>query len=225
MGIANRKEREKEELRNRILQAALELFQEKGYEHTSLRAIAEKIEYSPTTIYLYFKDKDALFFAMHQAGFELLKEGFMPLMTIADPFDRLIAQGYGYIDFALKNPQLYDLMFVSDKPIDWLEDCEEEWNDGENAFAILKANVEQCMALGYMPRTDVEVLSFMIWSTLHGMITLHLHKRCENMFSPDNQGKLVHKGYETFVHSLTMMRNSQPASAQPTLAQPQLAQS
>ena len=66
MTITTRKERQKEELKGKILQAAKELFMEKGFEDTSIRNIAEKIEYSPTTIYLYFKDKDDIFLRASQ---------------------------------------------------------------------------------------------------------------------------------------------------------------
>ena len=69
MGISDRKEREKEEMRRRILESAKKLFLELGYEKTSVRAIAEDIEYSPATIYLYFKDKNELLFALHQEAF------------------------------------------------------------------------------------------------------------------------------------------------------------
>ena len=57
MGIKERKAREKEQLRRQILSAARELFVNEGYENVSMRKIANKIEYSPTTIYLHFKDK------------------------------------------------------------------------------------------------------------------------------------------------------------------------
>ena len=56
MGIKERRAREKEQLRRQILSAARELFVNEGYENVSMRKIANKIEYSPTTIYLYFKD-------------------------------------------------------------------------------------------------------------------------------------------------------------------------
>ena len=57
MGIKERRERQKEHLREEILEAARELFLKEGVENVSMRAIAKRIEYSPTTIYLYFKDK------------------------------------------------------------------------------------------------------------------------------------------------------------------------
>jgi AcrR family transcriptional regulator len=61
MGISQRREREQEQLRRKIFDAASELFAQEGYQNVSMRKIAERIEYSPTTIYLYFKDKNELF--------------------------------------------------------------------------------------------------------------------------------------------------------------------
>ncbi len=60
MGIKERREKEQEDLRQKILDAASELFAKEGYSNVSMRKIARKIEYSPTTIYLYFKDKTDL---------------------------------------------------------------------------------------------------------------------------------------------------------------------
>src|SRR5687768_14798661 len=103
MTISARKERQKEELKAKILQAAKALFMEKGFEETSIRNIAEKIEYSPTTLYLYFKDKDEIFHALHTEGFTLLNQYFRPLIHVSDPFERLKAINKAYINFAKEN--------------------------------------------------------------------------------------------------------------------------
>ena len=58
MGVKERKERDREEMRETILKSAHQLFVDKGFEDVSIRNIAEAIEYSPATIYLYFKDKN-----------------------------------------------------------------------------------------------------------------------------------------------------------------------
>src|SRR3954447_23130249 len=131
MTIANRKERQKEELKTKILQAAKELFMERGFEETSIRNIAEKIEYSPTTIYLYFKDKDAIFHELHDEAFLMMRSKFSVLQYISDPFERLKAIGKIYLDFAMENKELYDLMFILDAPMKVLqkEDC--EWDEGK----------------------------------------------------------------------------------------------
>ena len=69
MGITDRKEREKQELKDLILKEAKAVFLEEGYEKTSIRKIADRIEYSPTTIYLYFKDKSELLLELHKQSF------------------------------------------------------------------------------------------------------------------------------------------------------------
>ena len=69
MGIPDRKEREKKELKELILKEARALILEEGFEKTSIRKIADRIEYSPTTIYLYFQDKNELLLALHQESF------------------------------------------------------------------------------------------------------------------------------------------------------------
>ena len=61
MGVKERREREKSETRDKILDAARELFVTEGYEGVSMRKVADKIEYSPTAIYVHFADKEELF--------------------------------------------------------------------------------------------------------------------------------------------------------------------
>ena len=89
MGIAERKERDKEELRERILVAAKTLFLEKGVEKTSIRNIADLIEYSPGSIYHYFKDKNEIFHALHQGGFQQLMSRMEVLAAVSNPMERL----------------------------------------------------------------------------------------------------------------------------------------
>ena len=89
MGIIERKERDKQEMRLKILETAKQIFIEEGFEKASIRAIADRIEYSPATIYLYFKDKNELFFSVHETGFEKLNfEMIDAIEGITDPIDR-----------------------------------------------------------------------------------------------------------------------------------------
>ena len=60
MGVRERRDREREEIRTRILDAARELFATEGYEAVTMRRIADRIEYSATAIYFHFRDKEAL---------------------------------------------------------------------------------------------------------------------------------------------------------------------
>ncbi len=194
MGISDRKEREREEMRRRILDSAKKLFLDLGYEKTSIRGIAEDIEYSPATIYLYFKDKNELLFALHQEAFVEFAKTFEKVAPFADPFERLVALGQEYLTFAFSNPELYELMFLLTAPMETLEIREDVWEDGKNVYTALEALVAECQSAGHFKGADISELSMMIWATVHGLVTIHLRKRCtmfdENERDPRIQGGL-----------------------------------
>ena len=175
MGIIERKEREREEMRQLILEAALRLFLESGFDKVSIRNIADAIEYSPATIYLYFKDKNELLFALHQQGFVKMIAEFQPIFELTDPFEKLVAMGQGYIRFAVDNPELFDLMFIMTAPMDAGD--EKDWEEGDRAFDLLKQVVKGCMDARIFRQQDIQVASMMIWSSIHGYTALFLRKR------------------------------------------------
>ena len=74
MGVKERREREKSETRDKILDAARELFIAEGYEGVSMRQVADKIEYTPTTIYVHFADKEELFHEICHEDFARLAQ-------------------------------------------------------------------------------------------------------------------------------------------------------
>jgi AcrR family transcriptional regulator len=201
MTVAARKQREREEMRQLILDAAREIFLEKGFEQASIRNIAEKIEYSPGTIYLYFKEKDEIFHALHEEGFGRFLKQMQPLQHVSDPFERLKAMGRVYIDFALKNKDFYDLMFIMQAPMNVEEqDC---WKMGNQALSFLRQVIEDCKATGRFNGMETNHLSFMIWSTVHGMCALHVRERCNAYNDQDIElSGLVDKGYQYFVEML-----------------------
>jgi AcrR family transcriptional regulator len=196
MAIEDRKQREKEQMRKLILEAAKDIFLEKGYYQTSIRNIADRIEYSPGTIYLYFKEKDEIFYALHNQSFGLLFEQFAPLALVGNPFERLKAMGRLYMDFAFKNKDLYDLMFIMNAPMNMLHDaC--DWKMGHRTFDTLTYTLKECQELGYFKGHDLQPLSFMIWSALHGMCALYCRDRMGVMHNID-QKEMMGKSYASF---------------------------
>ncbi|WP_316831258.1 TetR/AcrR family transcriptional regulator [Pedobacter aquatilis] len=185
MGIKERKEKHKEDLRQRILDAAKELFLKDGYDATSIRKIAERIEFSPTTIYLYYKDKADIMYALHQEGFILLGTQFAVLQHVHEPFERLKAMGRVYMSFALNNPDFYELMFIMKEPIEFVKaHClDEEWEEGEQAFAALIMTVNQCKEAGYFTQFDTTTFALNIWSLMHGLCSLKLQGHLDHMAS------------------------------------------
>lgn len=203
MAIEDRKQREKEQMRKLILDAAKEIFLEKGYYQTSIRNIADKIEYSPGTIYLYFKEKDEIFYNLHNESFGMLFEKFAPLAMVQDPFERLKAMGRLYMDFAFNNKDLYSLMFIMSAPMNILEDaC--DWKMGNRVFDTLVHTLNECQQKGLFAGKDLQTLSFMIWSGLHGMCALYCRDRMGVMQLADPR-KMLLDSYAYYEEMLTKL--------------------
>ncbi|MGS2762901.1 TetR/AcrR family transcriptional regulator [Sinomicrobium sp. M5D2P9] len=199
MSTAERKAREKEALKALILKGAKKLFIEKGIEQTTIRNIAEEIDYSVGTVYVYFKDKNAILHDLHSIGFQELGGYFKDLFVMEDPMDRLKEMGRVYIKFALENQEMYDLMFNLKAPMEFLESSEEGgWNEGVETFNSVKTTVEQCMAKGHFKGHSAEPLSFMIWSLVHGMCCLEIRQRTRGVkFSKPES--ILFDGYNEYV--------------------------
>lgn len=188
MGITERKEREKLELKEKIIAAATELFLEQGFERASIRMIADKIEYSPATIYLHFKDKNELFATVSERAFALFFEYFSEVTPIENPMARLKKLGKQYLKFAAEHAAYYDLMFVNRAP---MEHEDQQWS-GEKSHDILIHTVRDCMEQGHFEGHEVQPLSLTIWSTVHGLASLKLRKRL-SMYDDENVDRLLDK--------------------------------
>jgi len=185
MGIADRKEREKLEMKRLIMDAAMRMFVEAGYEKTSIRNIAEKIEYSPATIYLYYKDKDELLYDVQAQGFSQLLEIFQQKATDKDPFKRLAQMSKAYVEFGMEHPDIYDLMFIIRAPMNKIEEEGTKWVNGDACFQYLLVTLEECMEKGLIKFTDKMVGALSIWSMLHGLVSLNV--RCRMKVSNLNE--------------------------------------
>ena len=201
MGIVERKEREREEMRKLILGAAQKLFLANGYEKVSIRNIADEIEYSPATIYLYYKDKNELFFALHQMAFDKLIAEFAPIAELKRPMDKLIEMGRLYIRFAFENPELFDLMFIMTAPMDAIECRQDIWDDGHRAFYVLQNVVQECIDAGAIKHSDAERAGLMIWSMVHGLAALFLRKRMM-IFGEERRKVLMDEAFDLFVKTM-----------------------
>lgn len=171
MGILERKVREKQEVRKLILDSAMSLFLEEGYKNVTIRKIAEKIEYSPATIYLYFKDKDEIFLTLQKMAFEKFYEFQSSGQHIEDPVERLSVQGKTYLQFAIENPGYYELIFFMTEPKEKLKEPE-NYHKEMDTYGLLKANVKAAIDAGLMRTTDVEATSFALWAYVHGIASL-----------------------------------------------------
>ena len=178
MGTAERRERERTELRQKILDAARKLFVEHGYEAVSMRMIAREIEYSPTAIYFHFKDKEALFQELCACDFMALSGAFVKMSRMEDPVERLRAIGTAYAEFAIGYPNHYRLMFMTPTPPMEPSSQPHRGNPEEDAYAFLRATVADGIRAGrFLPEhDDEEALAQLMWAGVHGVVSLRIAK-------------------------------------------------
>ena len=205
MSVADRKAREKEALKALILKGAKKLFLEKGIEQTTIRNIADEIDYSVGTVYVYFKDKNAILHDLHSIGFQELGGYFMDLFSIEDPMERLRKMGFVYIKFALENQEMYDLMFNVKAPMEFLEQTKsDEWDEGTAAFDRVKQTIQECIDKGHFKGHNMEPLSFMVWSLVHGMCCLQIRQRITGV-KFTNPDTILFDGYNEYLKIIDKM--------------------
>lgn len=201
MGVKERRARQKRFLRQEILDAASELFVREGYENVSMRRIAEKIEYSPTTIYLYFKDKAELLENVCRETFDrLVKRLSKILQQPGDPVECLKRGLIAYIQFGLENPHHYRATFMMPIPDDLDEKAMHESNSpGMQAFSFLRRGISECIEKGKMPAKDVELASQELWAGIHGLTSLLI---VHESFPWVGRDRLIHSMVDTLVAGL-----------------------
>lgn len=178
MGSIERRTRERSETRQRILDAAREMFVEQGYEATTMRAIADRIEYTPTAIYHHFRNKEALLAELCAADFRALAGAFQRIGKIEDPIERLRRSGQAYVEFGLQHPMQYQLMFMTRKPPEVFNGLRSD-DPSENAYEFLRETCTAAIATGRLrpEYADPNELALMAWSALHGFLSLRIVKQ------------------------------------------------
>lgn len=172
MGVAERRAREKEELRQAILDAAGQLIIENGYENFSIRKIAEKIEYSPATIYLYFNDKAEILASICAEVFGQLM-GRLSGIAAAEP-DALEALRRGfrcYMEFGLEHPSHYMVTFASPWPTGVSRTPAIDAADqlGLECLGALRKAIELTVEQGRIPPGNTALQAQLAWTALHGL--------------------------------------------------------
>ena len=173
MGVRERREREQEALRRKILDAAREMFVEDGYHSVSMRRLAERIEYSPTTIYLYFKDKAELFNSLCEETFAELDARLAALARRHEkgPLAFMREGLRGYVEFGLRHPHHYAITFIL-HPKEF-EHLPFEQSAGKRVFDHLLRAVEACVRAGlFRQDLDVAATAQALWAAAHGVTSL-----------------------------------------------------
>jgi AcrR family transcriptional regulator len=118
MGHQERRHKEKEEIKQRILEAACQIADQEGWSSLTIRKIADKIEYTPPIVYEYFESKEDLIREIVYSGFSKLNNlTLVVLKSETNPKELIKRISMVQWDFAFENTKLYQLMFSLEKPI------------------------------------------------------------------------------------------------------------
>jgi AcrR family transcriptional regulator len=208
VGITERKEKQKEEIRKMILKASMKLFINEGFEKVSIRKIANIIEYSPTTIYLYFKDKNEILFQLCEEGFIILEAHNKNLLEIKNPLVRLQKMGENYVGFGLQYPEYYDLMFIQNAPMDKLAQMNDgRWIHGDKALGLVRSIIKECMTQKIIKEGDVDSVTMAVWGMVHGLVSITIRKRFVKLVGPEKVVETMHQGITWMMKAMDQSKN------------------
>lgn len=170
-----RRERERQALTERILDAAREMFVRDGYEAVTLQRIAEAVEYTPGAIYQYFKDKRALVMAIIRADYLAIRDTLIGCRDIPDPIERLTTMAKLYAAWGVAHPNHYRLMTCP--PPAWAERGQELREDEnppieEDILFLLGGFVADAMETGRVREeySSPGLVAATLWAAIHGTV-------------------------------------------------------
>jgi len=222
MGVKERRQRERTEIRERILDAALEVFATEGVEGVTMRALADAIEYTPPVIYAHFRDKDAIIEELCYRQLRTLAKAFANFQAL-DPVERLRQIGYVYVDFAVKHPSHFRFLFLTAHA--YKMDDEELAKDDpqQNAYAFLKQTAKDGLEAGvFRPEfTDAEEIAQLCWGSAHGLVALQNIKGSNSWVDWRDARTTAHRLIDTTLNGLVKPEATQRATRVPaTRARP-----
>ncbi|WP_020409092.1 TetR/AcrR family transcriptional regulator [Hahella ganghwensis] len=158
-------------LRQELLEKALEQLKQVGPDKVSLRALARDIGVSQTAPYRHFSDKNALLAALAAQGYqELTRATLAASENCEDSAQKMLQAGLAYIHFARHHPELYKLMFgpVIECPLEYPDLAEA----GQGAFKVIMAICEEGVQAEMFVNQDASLIAHSIWAMVHGIASL-----------------------------------------------------
>ncbi len=182
MGITERKEREKEQRRNDIVDAAERILFTKGYENSTMEDVAEKAELSKATLYLYFKSKEDLHFAICARALQILMKMFQKAVSKnKNSFENLLEVGKTYVKFAQKHTSYFKSIIHFEAKELKEKDCNDcLLGDPEHCplmfliRLIENGQKDRSVKSGVTP----EVMGHLLWSQTTGVLQMANMKKC-----------------------------------------------
>lgn len=177
MAISNRRQKETELLKERVLDVAEEIIVTEGVRHITMRRIASKIDYAPTVLYRLFANKNDLMDHLIVRGYGGVRDSYEEVMNRIDlePLQKLAAILETYCAYGLEHPNHYNMWFATSRIS--VEKGRLKMRHGRLEFKVFQPwmdCIEACRAAGHFAGRDRFQVFQLLWSRLHGVISLRL---------------------------------------------------
>ncbi|MBA3828588.1 MAG: TetR/AcrR family transcriptional regulator [Taibaiella sp.] len=172
MGITERRQRQKEEVRASILSAAWQLVSTEGWQAMSIRKIADAIEYSVPVIYDHFENKEAILLEFTKQGFRLLNDTIKKATApYTEPEAQIEAIAYAYWNFAFDNNEYYQLMYGMGLP-----GCDTvaQISELKDFTGLVMDPINRMMEKSGNKDAEAFLKLHTFWSMLHGMVSINM---------------------------------------------------
>lgn len=184
--------------RDKILQGARAHYREVGTAQFTMRGAAEESGVTASALYYHFDDRSELLSELVRIGFVHLLEQLRTAADARTPADRLRESCRTYVRFALDHPRDYEAMFLDEEVS--MERVTESMAGGERpTYRFLVEQVKECMEVGQLGSRDPREVSLLLWSSVHGLCSLHLagHFEKERTFR-----EIAHREIELLLDAL-----------------------
>jgi AcrR family transcriptional regulator len=213
LGVKERQEREREAVARAILDAARDLFVAEGYQHVSIRKIAEKIEYSPAAIYGYFASKDDIFLALAEEGFRILF-ACNDAAPGTDPIEEMRGGFWRLYEFSKEHPEYFALMFL-DRSVPRISQDWQRFGFVREMKHRMAEHIQSVIDAGFFPAgTDADRVFRVLMASIHGVSVLRL---CERLSPADDSDLLAR---DTLDAAIAGLRAGIPGAVPPPVPQP-----
>jgi AcrR family transcriptional regulator len=186
MGTAERREREKQERRQGIIDAAERVFFSKGVKAASMDEIAETAEVSKGTLYLYFKSKEEIYLSINHRALKILRGMFEEVFAgTATGIEKVREIGRAYHEFSQSYPDYFEAMMHFDAEVVAMEEAGplglECHREGMAVLGLVAEAVRTGIADGSI-RSDLDPMktAILLWAQTDGVIRV-VSRKCEHL--------------------------------------------
>lgn len=197
MGIKERRDIEKTEMKRRIINAAIEIIEQEGYEKLSLRKIAANIEYSPTTIYLYYKDKAEIIRDMSDLLYEKVMRDIIPVIscnTASSAEEQTYQVLFLFIKGLCSEPEMVKAIMFSGQNVIFANDSTIDGRPSNSGLDMLDHLISDGIAENVF-KSEIRSSAWMIVSALLGFVMTSLSNQL-------NQNENFDLFIKDFIHIL-----------------------